>query len=267
MLNNFHCHTCLCDGKNTPEEMVITAIHKGFTALGFSGHAPTSFGEEFGMKNVQEYIKCINHLKEKYKNQIQIYLGIEEDALNPIENREAFDYIIGSNHFIKKGETVLPLDLSIEGFKECLRLFDNDVVAFADSYYSTFCDYILKYKPDIIGHFDLITKFDEQDNYRLLDNKKYNNLAEKYLKSLLKTDSIFEINLGAMARGYRISPYPAVNLLKILKRKKAKIIVSSDAHNAENLDFAFAETEGFLQKFGFKHIYTLEDNKFVKKAL
>ena len=40
---NLHTHTCFCDGKNTPEEMVISAIEKGMDVLGFSGHSSSSF--------------------------------------------------------------------------------------------------------------------------------------------------------------------------------------------------------------------------------
>ena len=37
-LQNLHQHTTFCDGKNTPEEIVLEAIKKGFGAIGFSGH-------------------------------------------------------------------------------------------------------------------------------------------------------------------------------------------------------------------------------------
>ena len=36
---NFHTHTQFCDGKSTAEEMLLSAIDKGFSALGFSGHS------------------------------------------------------------------------------------------------------------------------------------------------------------------------------------------------------------------------------------
>ncbi len=30
ILQNLHTHTCFCDGKDTPEEIVLTAIETGF---------------------------------------------------------------------------------------------------------------------------------------------------------------------------------------------------------------------------------------------
>ena len=35
---NFHTHTTWCDGSDTPEDVVLSAIGKGFSAIGFSSH-------------------------------------------------------------------------------------------------------------------------------------------------------------------------------------------------------------------------------------
>lgn len=80
MLVNLHTHTTFCDGKNSPEEMVLSAISKGFSVLGFSGHGYTSYDLSYCMKDMGGYISTVNMLKEKYKDKIEIYLGVEEDA-------------------------------------------------------------------------------------------------------------------------------------------------------------------------------------------
>ena len=77
MLSNLHTHTTFCDGKNTPEEMVISAIQKGFYSLGFSAHAYAPYGLEYCMRDEEGYIKEIARLKEKYKDKIEIYLGAD----------------------------------------------------------------------------------------------------------------------------------------------------------------------------------------------
>jgi len=41
MLSNYHTHSTFCDGKNTPEEIVLAAIDKGFDVIGLSGHGHT----------------------------------------------------------------------------------------------------------------------------------------------------------------------------------------------------------------------------------
>ena len=44
-----HCHTNLCDGKNTPEEMANAAILQGVKVLGLSGHSHTPHDDSYCM--------------------------------------------------------------------------------------------------------------------------------------------------------------------------------------------------------------------------
>ncbi len=266
MLTNYHTHTNLCDGKNTPEEMVLSAIKKGFSAIGFSGHGYTPHDLSYCIKDIDEYTKEINRLKEKYAGKIQIYCGIEEDASSYVD-REKFDYIIGSSHYFHVDGEYYPFDCSFDGFKKCLELFDYDVLKMAESYYSAFVDYIAERKPDIVGHFDLITKYDEVDVGRFLNNPDYIKVAEKYMRIAADNDVIFEVNTGAISRGYRKAPYPAENLLQILKEKDCKLILSSDSHQVDTLDTYFKETEKILCDIGFKFVYWLDGGVMKKRLL
>ena len=169
MIANFHTHTTFCDGKNTPEEIVLSAIDKGFSAIGFSGHGYTGFDLRYCMKNTDDYITEIIHLKKKYKKDISVYLGIEEDCFSLVD-RNKFDYIIGSSHYFLINNQYYPIDSSYEHFQKCLKAFDYDVISLSENYYSEFCDYINNRKPDIIGHFDLITKFKELSDTFYFDN-------------------------------------------------------------------------------------------------
>ncbi len=265
MLSNIHTHTNLCDGKDSPEQMVQQALTMGFDSLGFSSHAPTPFRMDYCIQNTDEYISEIKALKEKYKNDIQIYLGIEEDA-NALIERERFEYIIGSLHFLKCEGKYYPLDITPDQLKECIDICGG-AIAFAERYYSEFCDYIFARRPDVIGHFDLITKYEEKYTDYFFSNKDYRAVAEKYINEAAKSGCIFELNTGAISRGHRTTPYPAENLLYELKRCDAKITVNSDCHDRLKLDCNFKESKAMLKDIGFKHIYVLYDNKFKKEAL
>ena len=266
MLTNYHTHTNFCDGKNTVDEVISTAIQKGFTAIGFSGHGNTPYDDRYCIQDTTGYINAVNSAKVKYKDKIQIYLGIEEDAFALVD-RNKFDYIIGSCHYIIKDGVYYSIDGSYEHFKISLKAFDNDVINYAERYYSSFCDYILKRKPDIIGHFDLITKFDEVETAYFSNDKRYVDLAEKYLRLALKSNAIFEVNTGAISRGYKKAPYPAENLLHILKNEGAKIMLSSDCHDANNLEFFFEQTRDILKRIGFNKTVVLLDGKFTDISL
>ena len=266
MISNFHTHTVLCDGKSSPEELVLSAIEKGFSSLGFSGHAPTDFDQSYCLKDLDAYIAEISALKEKYKKDIQIYLGAEEDIFAPV-NRNDFEYLISSCHYFKKGENIYPFDSTYEMFTHCLSLFDGDLSAFAENYYQTFSEYVKKRKPDMIGHFDLITKYDESKLERFLGDENYWKIAEKYLFEAMKSESIFEVNTGLISRGHRSTPCPHERLLRVLYKNGGKITVSADSHQIETLDFQFKEMKDLLKDIGFKHIYLLYDNEWKKDEL
>lgn len=263
MLTNYHTHSIFCDGKNTPEEVVLSAIDMGFDAIGFSGHGYTAFDLTYCMKDTEGYIKEINNLKEKYKNKIQIYLGVEEDAFYPL-NHADYDYTIGSSHYFNVDGKYYPIDSNYDCFKKCLELFGYDIEKLTNAYYSNFCEYLSKRKPDIVGHFDLITKFDEMDDSLFLENKKYLEIAQKYVKEVLKNDVIFEVNTGAISRGYRKQPYPHIDLLHTIKKQDGKLILSSDSHAADAICSYFEDAKLLLKDVGFQYVYVLFDGEFKK---
>ena len=186
---------------------------------------------------------------------------MEEDAYSP-SHRADFDYIIGSCHYFHVDGKYYPIDSDYDYFKKCLEAFGNDHLAFAESYYSNFCEYITNRKPDIIGHFDLITKFDEMGETLFLGDTDYIKISEKYTKEALKSGSIFEINTGAIARGLRTTVYPFENLLHILRKNNTPIILSSDSHSIDTLDFRFEETKRYLKDIGFQKQTVLLYNAF-----
>lgn len=266
MLCNLHTHSTFCDGKNEPEEIVLAALEKGFSSLGFSGHGYTPFDLHYCMKDVQVYVAEIRRLQEKYKKNIEIYLGVEEDAYSPATRRD-FDYIIGSAHYCMIDGLYYAVDSDKDSFKDCVALFDNDPIAMAHAYYKPFCEYIRKRKPDIVGHFDLITKYDELETAHFLGNKDYQRVAEAYMQYAADSGCLFEVNTGAIARGLRTTPYPSENLLAILRRNGNGIVLNSDSHRADTLDYGFADVKKWLKDIGFAYTYVLYRGEFIKDFL
>lgn len=265
MLSNFHTHTTFCDGKSTVEEVVRSAIEKGFDAIGFSGHGndPTS---SYSIQQTSAYMDEVKRVREQYGEKIQIYLGIEEEK-TCWANRADFDYIIGSSHKFFVDGKAYDVDSDLEGFRTCLSLFDNDPLRMAETYFSEFTNYILKRKPDIVGHFDLLTKFEEVSESVFFCHEQYHQIAERYLTKALESGCIFEVNTGAISRGYRTTPYPHERLLSVMKKHDAKVILTSDSHSAEALDCHFAETLQLLRDVGFQSLYTLYNHEWIKYSI
>ena len=61
--------------------------------------------------------------------------------------------------------------------------------------------------------------------------------------------------------------YPSREMLHTLKKHDARLILSSDSHRADTIDFAFEEAKLILKDVGFTHVYTFLDGQFVKDPL
>ena len=71
---------------------------------------------------------------------------------------------------------------------------------------------------------------------------------------------LFELNTGAVCRGTRTAPYPQDFIVKELKRLGFGVVISSDCHQKQNMDFWFEEGKEFLKNCGYveHHIFTKE---------
>lgn len=264
MIQNLHTHTTFCDGKHTAEAMVLSAIKKGLKSIGFSGHAPIE-NENWTMKNIPEYVLEINRLKEKYSSDIEIFLGLESEFLCEYPQYN-YDYIISSVHGLKRGEKFLWVDADKKTVEDNLAEFYNgNVYEYIQEYYDLVVE--ASKKGDILGHFDLITKFNqEQDIFAESDNK-YLEIAKKSLVKCIKNNIIIEINTGAMERGYLNRFYPAPYLLQTILENNGKIIINSDAHNENAIDFYYCESVKILKEIGFEKQMRLTKNGFVEVNL
>lgn len=250
--SNFHTHTNLSDGKNSAEEMVLSAINKGFHTLGFSEHSASYVKDIFGMQpeNASKYVSEINALKIKYAEKINILCGMELDSFGV--NCEGTEYVIGSVHYLEKNGKYYSIDSSPDGFINLLSAHSSvyDVLV---SYFNSIPKMAKNLKPDIIGHFDLIAKFNSGNKYFDEFSPEYLDLAEKAIIETKQYCNLFEINTGAISRGYRNVPYPNLEILKLFKKHNLDVIINSDAHTCDSIDCAFEIAETMLVNAGFTH--------------
>lgn len=248
ILTDLHVHTTFSDGKNTPEEMVLAAIEKGMACIGFSDHSYAEVDLDFCMKAeaVDTYRQMITALKEKYKDRIKVLCGIEQDLYADMP-AEGYDYVIGSVHRVKAGDTYVTVDHTLEVLTEGVeRYFDGDYYSLAEEYYRAVAALADMEPIHIIGHFDLLTKFNEGGKLFDENHPRYVAAWTAAADRLLKKGIPFEINTGAISRGYRTAPYPAEPIREYIRAHGGSFILSSDCHAAENLCFGFEEAEKLL---------------------
>ena len=246
---DFHVHTTYSDGDNSPEEMILAAIGKGMAKIGISDHSYTWFDETYCIQKdkIADYKKEIAALKEKYKDQIKVLCGVEQDYYSE-EPTDDYDYVIGSVHYLKVDDGFVYVDETPELFRKAIdESFGGDVYDFAEAYFATVADVVNKTGADIIGHFDLFSKFNEDvkaDRANLFfdpSHPRYVTAWKKAVDALLPFDKYFEINTGGMASGRKRHPYPSVEIQNYIRLHGGKLLLSSDSHKAENLCFRFEE--------------------------
>lgn len=244
-LCDYHIHSTFSDGKNTPEEMVEAAIAKGMKEIGFSDHSYTFFDESYCIKreNIAEYKREIARLKEKYGDKIKIYCGIEQDYYSA-ESVKDYDYAIGSVHYVKKDGRYFAVDSSAEDFeKNVVEFFDGDYYAFAEEYFNTVARFCERKDIIIIGHFDLVSKFNEKHGFFDENDKEYVSAWKAAADKLIAANKTFEINTGTIARGYKTDCYPSRAIREYIKGKGGKFLLSSDSHSEKTLCFDFGQAE------------------------
>ena len=256
-LQNLHTHTNFCDGANTPEEMVQAARLFGMDSLGFSGHSPLlpPLPGDWCMKaeQMEDYRKEVLRLREKYAGEVEIFLGLEQDALSP-QPMDKYDYIIGSVHGLITPEgTLAAVDESQSAFCQAVEEhYGGDPLRFAESYYKEVGQVVQKTGCQIVGHFDLITKFNEGNWLFQVTHPRYQKAALEALDQLAAENVVLEVNTGAMSRGYRKAPYPEISLLREMNRRKIPICITSDCHSAQTLVHGFTQAARLAESCGYR---------------
>ena len=117
MTFDLHTHTRFFHGKKeirhavgTVEENVRAARDKGLKMVGISNHGPGHLTYGLKQEDVPELKEAIERIRERY-NDIQIFLGVEANIINPsgnldvpLEDMENYDYVMAGYHYGILGE-------------------------------------------------------------------------------------------------------------------------------------------------------------------
>ena len=273
---NLHAHGQFDDGKSTLEEMLLASKAAGLKSLGFSVHCPLPYGSVWACAHdsLPAYIAEVRRLQEKYAGKMELFLGVEWDVIADDFDLSPFDYAIGSVHHLplpmKLPDNCPPelakafavdypsVDESADATARCLSgHFGGDTDAYAKAYFAEVKKVAAKADAQIVGHFDLLTKFDEERCFFTPPTKAYTDAALDAMDTLVKADKIFEINTGAISRGYRSEPYPSRELLCALREMGGKVTISADTHHVSSVTCAFEQAEKIARECGFTQVWKL----------
>lgn len=254
-LSSPHVHTQFCDGNSTAEAMVHSALERGFVSLGFSSHAKQDMHQEYSLNEAREplYIQEIRRLQREYAGHLRIWLGVERDLISTAK-RENFEYIIGAVHYVISSEgDKLPVDASAQLIRDIiLHCYHGDGLRFAREYFHSYGAYIRDYKPDIIAHFDLINKYNNDGSLFDTSDRHYVKASAEAMDNAIKGCAMMEVNVGGIVRAGTKEPYPSLPLLRYWQAIGGQVILSSDCHLAEQLDSGYEVGLAHIRAAGYK---------------
>ena len=277
MLTNYHSHNTFCDGRETMEEFVKYAIAKGVKKYGFSSHAPLPFHTHWTMnaEDYPEYESEFHRLKVKYKDRIELFLGLEIDYIHGFSNaKSAFfqniklDYAIGSIHYLDmlSDGNYWSIDGPFIDFDKGLtELFGGDIRLATERFYHISNCMFDSGGFDIVGHFDKITLHGSQYADFDTDTLWYRNLVGESLQQIKNKGFILEINTKSLSE--RGITFPENKLFHLIHELQIPITVNSDCHYPSRVIDGFETTYSNLKKIGFTHLQQLVDGKWQAVSL
>ena len=265
--SNLHTHTLLCDGRDTVRHMADRAYGKGFVSLGFSGHGKQTCSQ-FGIRDEQEYAEQVQAAVQAYEGRMRIWMGIEQDYYGVCGIK--YDYRLGAVHYLfDQDGKMYGIDHSLDTFTELFEHYNHSIKLLARDYYAKVYEMVVKNRPDVVVHYDLVCKFNESNRFFDEEDPSYRRIALETLEAIYPLCDMLEVNTGAMARLWRTRPYPTLELLKRWRELGGRVIIGSDCHDAEKLDWGFDTARALIEEAGYKTVWRLgeADELFVEDNL
>jgi histidinol-phosphatase (PHP family) len=274
-----HTHSIFCDGQDTIETLCRRAYEKGLVAIGFSSHAPiyrkTGFRTDWHIQEdrLEAYLDRVRAARRQWEGKIRVFLGLEIDYISGLMgpgDRDyqdlGLDYCIGSVHYvIPPRGAPFTVDDSAEVFEKGIQEgFAHDPEALVETYWDTVERMIRTGGFDILGHTDLIKKNnapDQRKRWFSLESPEYQRRIKGIADTIGASPVVVEVNTGGLTRYKLPDAYPSGTLLRLLQAKQVPVIITADAHRAEDVDGHYDEARKILLQAGYTHTVLFEGKK------
>ncbi|MBW2244483.1 MAG: histidinol-phosphatase, partial [Deltaproteobacteria bacterium] len=232
--------------KGRLEEVVERAWEAGFTHYGLSEHCPRIRSEDvfedeidLGVEGLErlfvEYQAEAARLRVLYADRLEILVGFETERLPPDDWAKVMarlrahanpDFIIGSVHHVN----ARCIDYSKQR-TEAVAVEMGGRIPLEQAYFDDLAELVSELRPEIVGHFDLIRKFDG-------DGAGFGEevwpRVERALEAIHAANAVLDVNPSAHRRG--LSPvYPLPRILKRAREMGISVTLGDDSHGAHDV--------------------------------
>ena len=234
MKTNYHTHTTRCmHAVGSDEEYVLSAIKGGFQILGFSDHTPwkyrTSYVADMRMlpEELPEYIESLQYLREKYREQVDIKIGLECEYfpeyipwLKEQIKKYQLNYILFGNHHFHTDEK-FPYFGHHTDNRDMLDLYEESAIEGMESGLY-----------NCLAHPDLFMR-----SYPKFDHHCA-TISRHICRTAARLNIPLEYNIGYVAYNeeHGLNTYPCPNFWHIAANEGCTAIIGMDAHNNNDLE-------------------------------
>ena len=90
LLQSLHTHSLYDDGQDTLARMAQNAEAAGLDALGFSGHSPLPFANDWAIDQscLADYLREARSLQADFRGRFSLYCGLEWDSCSPLPEQK-----------------------------------------------------------------------------------------------------------------------------------------------------------------------------------
>lgn len=266
--HNYHSHSTFSDGKKEIPEMVKAARDAGLETFGITDHSPVPVESDWNMptERMDEYLTEIKRAQEQIKG-IDFFGGIEIDYLRGAKPLSAdfldrLDFTVGSLHYLAVADGWEVIDVSPENFATLFQKeFSSDIQRMAGEYARQQCEMLELYRPDIIGHIDLLSKFNQKRHFFDESDKGWLFPLYEVLELAGELGTIVEINTGAISRGHRNVPYPAPPLMEACAKRGIRMTLNGDSHSPEGINTAYNSAIQTAVRCGIGELWHLKKGR------
>jgi histidinol-phosphatase (PHP family) len=118
----------------------------------------------------------------------------------------------------------------------------------------------------LIAHLDLIKKFNAHNRFYHEDDGWYQALIDDTLRLMDANGCMLEINTKAIQSGCCDYFYPSKFILQRCLDLNIPLVLNSDAHHPDQLEFYFKEAARLLIELGVGELFTLKGNRWISNS-
>lgn len=244
---DYHLHVVAHGDRPMTVENILeyceVAHERGIRQMGITEH--DRYLEDIDLAAFQE--------ARELSQDVELRLGIEIDFVPGQEERMdrdatalPYDYVIGSVHRVDNEEVDHPDHLEIYEKWETYDLYE--------AYYKNVREAALCGRFEILGHPDLIKIF------RKFPDRDITPMLEETADAIAESGIVVDVNAAGLRKPIG-EIYPSKNFLQMLHRRGVQIILSSDAHAADQVAAGYDKSLKLVHDVGYREVATFKDRE------